>query len=379
MRILLVEDELAFARAVRRGLEAEGFVVELAADGREGLRMANERPYDAVVLDIMLPGMNGYRVCAAMREAGTWTPVLMLTAKDGELDEAEALDTGADDFLSKPFSFVVLVARLRALLRRGGRERPAVLAAGDLRLDPAGHHAWRGSAEIDLTAREFALLELLIRRRGEVLTRREILDEVWDFGFDSDSNIVEVYVGYLRRKVDLPFGRRAIETVRGVGYRLAASQRRAVPAGERARGHATGILDGERGRPADRHRGADRAHARQCAVRPARARPAGGDDDLAAEHQVVAAGGGDPRGDRRDRPPPPPRPAAGGQAGPRRQLQAGRDHERAAEPAGRRGGPAAPLRRRRLPRAAQPAGDHPDPARGRARPSGGDGLGGDRA
>src|SRR6266498_3299235 len=209
MRILLVEDELAFARAVRRGLEAEGFVVELAADGREGLRMANERPYDAVVLDIMLPGMNGYRVCAAMREAGTWTPVLMLTAKDGELDEAEALDTGADDFLSKPFSFVVLVARLRALLRRGGRERPAVLAAGDLRLDPA--------------AREFALLELLIRRRGEVLTRREILDEVWDFGFDSDSNIVEVYVGYLRRKVDLPFGRRAIETVRGVGYRLAAT------------------------------------------------------------------------------------------------------------------------------------------------------------
>src|SRR6266511_3082193 len=182
MRILLVEDELAFARAVRRGLEAEGFVVELAADGREGLRMANERPYEAVVLD-----------------------------------------TGADDFLSKPFSFVVLVARLRALLRRGGRERPAVLAAGDLRLDPAGHHAWRGSAEIDLTAREFALLELLIRRRGEVLTRREILDEVWDFGFDSDSNIVEVYVGYLRRKVDLPFGRRAIETVRGVGYRLAAT------------------------------------------------------------------------------------------------------------------------------------------------------------
>jgi DNA-binding response OmpR family regulator len=223
MRILLVEDERAFARAVRRGLEAEGFVVELAADGREGLRMANQRPYDAVVLDIMLPGMNGYRVCAAMREAGTWTPVLMLTAKDGELDEAEALDTGADDFLSKPFSFVVLVARLRALLRRGGRERPAVLAAGDLRLDPAGHHAWRGSAEIDLTAREFALLELLIRRRGEVLTRREILDEVWDFGFDSDSNIVEVYVGYLRRKVDLPFGRRAIQTVRGVGYRLAAT------------------------------------------------------------------------------------------------------------------------------------------------------------
>jgi two-component system, OmpR family, response regulator len=223
MRILLVEDELPFAGAVRRGLEAEGFVVELASDGSEGLRLASGRPYDAVVLDIMLPGMNGYRVCAAMREAGNWTPVLMLTAKDGELDEAEALDTGADDFLSKPFSFVVLVARLRALARRGRQARPTVLEAGDLKLDPAGHRAWRGSAEIDLTAREFALLELLMRRRGEVLTRREILDEVWDFGFDSDSNIVEVYVGYLRRKVDLPFGRRAIQTVRGVGYRMAAA------------------------------------------------------------------------------------------------------------------------------------------------------------
>jgi len=223
MRILLVEDEWPFARAVRRGLEAEGFVVELASDGREGLRLANDRPYDAVMLDIMLPGMNGYRVCAAMREADNWTPVLMLTAKDGELDEAEALDTGADDFLSKPFSFVVLVARLRALARRGRQARPTVLEAGDLKLDPAGHRAWRGSAEIDLTAREFALLELLMRRRGEVLTRREILDEVWDFGFDSDSNIVEVYVGYLRRKVDLPFGRRAIQTVRGVGYRMAAA------------------------------------------------------------------------------------------------------------------------------------------------------------
>lgn len=222
MRILLVEDEQPFARALRRGLEAEGFVVDVAGDGSEGLRLATGRPYDAVVLDIMLPRLNGYKVCTAMREAGNWTPVLMLTAKDGELDEAEALDTGADDFLSKPFSFVVLVARLRALARRGRQERPTVLEAGDLRLDPASHRAWRGDAEIDLTAREFALLELLMRRRGEVLTRREILDEVWDFGFDSDSNIVEVYVGYLRRKVDLPFGRRAIQTVRGVGYRLAA-------------------------------------------------------------------------------------------------------------------------------------------------------------
>jgi DNA-binding response OmpR family regulator len=223
MRILLVEDERSFARAVCRGLEAEGFVVELAEDGHNGLRLATDRSYDVVVLDIMLPGLNGYRVCAALRERGRWTPVLMLTAKDGELDEAEALDTGADDYLTKPFSFVVLVARLRALARRGGRRRPAVLQAGDLRLDPAGHRAWRGDAEVELTAREFALLELLMRHAGEVLSRREILDGVWDFAFDSDSNIVEVYVGYLRRKIDLPFERRAIETVRGVGYRLAAT------------------------------------------------------------------------------------------------------------------------------------------------------------
>jgi two-component system, OmpR family, response regulator len=221
MRVLVVEDERPLASAIRQGLEAEGFVVDLAFDGNEGLRLATTRTYDALVLDIMLPGLNGYRVCVELRAAGNWTPVLMLTAKDGELDEAEALDTGADDFVTKPFSFVVLVARLRALMRRGARPRPAVLAAGDLRLDPASHHSWRGDAEVELTAREFALLELLMRRRGEVLTKREILDHVWDFGFDGDSNIVEVYVGYLRRKVDLPFGRKSIETVRGAGYRLA--------------------------------------------------------------------------------------------------------------------------------------------------------------
>jgi two-component system, OmpR family, response regulator len=222
MRVLVVEDERPLAGAIRQGLEAEGFVVDLAFDGKEGLRLATERAYDAVVLDIMLPGLNGYRVCSELRAAGNWTPVLMLTAKDGDLDEAEALDTGADDYVSKPFSFVVLVARLRALMRRGARPRPAVLAAGDLRLDPATHHCCRGDVAIELTAREFALLELLMRRPGEVLSRREILDHVWDFGFDADSNIVEVYVGYLRRKIDIPFGRRAIETVRGVGYRLAA-------------------------------------------------------------------------------------------------------------------------------------------------------------
>jgi two-component system, OmpR family, response regulator len=221
MRVLVVEDERPLASAIRQGLEAEGFVVDLAFDGREGLRLATERTYDAVVLDIMLPGLNGYRVCAELRAAANWTPVLMLTAKDGELDEAEALDTGADDFVSKPFSFVVLVARLRALMRRGARPRPAVLVAGDLRLDPASHHCWRAATEVELTAREFALLELLMRRRGEVLTKREILDHVWDFGFDADSNIVEVYMGYLRRKIDIPFGRKSIETLRGAGYRLA--------------------------------------------------------------------------------------------------------------------------------------------------------------
>jgi two-component system, OmpR family, response regulator len=220
MRVLLVEDEERLAGAVRQGLEEEGFSVDIAYDGADGLWRAREGSYDAIVLDIMLPKMNGFRVCSALREAGDWTPILMLTAKDGELDEAEALDTGADDFLSKPFSFVVLLARLRALLRRGAPERPAVLTAGDLRLDPAAHCCWRNGAELALTAREFSLLEFLMRRRGEVVSKTEILDHVWDPAYGGDSNIVEVYVGYLRRKVDLPFDRRTIQTVRGVGYRL---------------------------------------------------------------------------------------------------------------------------------------------------------------
>src|ERR687887_1590379 len=175
MRVLLVEDETRLANAVRRGLEAEGFSVDIAADGKDGFWRASEGRYDAIVLDIMLPGMNGYRVCSALREAGHWTPILMLTAKDGELDEAEALDTGADDFLTKPFSFVVLTARLRALLRRGAPARPAVLTAGDLRLDPAARTVHRGTEEIELTAREFSLLEFLLRRTGEALTKNEIL------------------------------------------------------------------------------------------------------------------------------------------------------------------------------------------------------------
>jgi DNA-binding response OmpR family regulator len=222
MRILVVEDEKGLASALRRGIEAEGFAVDVALDGVTGLWHAKEQAYDAIILDIMLPGMNGYRVCAELREAGIWTPVLMLTAKDGELDEAEALDTGADDYLTKPFSFVVLLAHLRALLRRGSPQRPAVLEAGDLVVDPALHLCRRGDTPIDLTAREFAVLEYLIRRAGEVVAKSEILDHVWDFAFEGDVNIVEVYVSYLRRKIDAPFDRRALQTVRGVGYRLAA-------------------------------------------------------------------------------------------------------------------------------------------------------------
>jgi DNA-binding response OmpR family regulator len=220
MRVLVVEDEKRLAATLKRGLSAEGFAVDVALDGPQGLWMAREHAYDAVVLDIMLPGMNGYKICGTLREEGRWMPILMLTAKDGEYDEAEALDTGADDFLSKPFSFVVLVARLRALVRRGIRPRPSVVAAGDLRLDPAGRSCTRDGVDIALTPREFSLLEYLLRRAGEVVSKTEILEHVWDYDFDGDPNIVEVYVGYLRRKIDLPFDRHALETVRGAGYCL---------------------------------------------------------------------------------------------------------------------------------------------------------------
>jgi DNA-binding response OmpR family regulator len=220
MRILIVEDDKRLSRSIKRGLEQEGFAVDVAFDGTEGLWLATEMGYDAIVLDIMLPGRNGYLVCRDLREAGNWTPILMLTAKDGELDHAEALDTGADDFLTKPFSHVVLVAHLRALIRRGTRERPTVLVAGDLRLDPAKHRCWRGEAEIDLSPRQFSLLEFLMARAGEVVSKTEILEHVWDFAFEGDQNIVEVYIGYLRKKIDAPFGRRAIQTLRLVGYRL---------------------------------------------------------------------------------------------------------------------------------------------------------------
>ncbi|MEJ1088986.1 response regulator transcription factor [Microbacterium sp. Mu-80] len=223
MRILLVDDEVRLADGIRRGLEAEGMVVDVAHDGLAGLDRARDGDYDAIVLDVMMPGMSGYRVCQALRAEGDWTPVLFLTAKDGEWDEVEGLDTGGDDWLTKPFSYPVLVARLRALVRRGARERPAVLEAGDLRLDPAARRVFRGEEEISLTARELAVLDFLLRRRGEVVTKREVIANVWGDDFVGDANIVEVYIGHLRTKIDRPFGRDAIQTVRGAGYRLSGT------------------------------------------------------------------------------------------------------------------------------------------------------------
>jgi DNA-binding response OmpR family regulator len=220
MRVLVVEDERRLAAGLKKGLEAEGFATDVAHTGTDGLWMAQEHGYDAIVLDILLPGMNGFRVCAELRAAGIWTPILMLTAKEGELDQAEALDTGADDYVTKPFSFVVLVARLRALIRRGAAERPAILEAGDLTFDPGARRAWRGDTAIQLTSREMALLEFLLRRKGDIVSKSEILEHVWDDSFEGDPNIVEVYVGHLRNRLDRPFGRSAIETIRGVGYRL---------------------------------------------------------------------------------------------------------------------------------------------------------------
>jgi two-component system OmpR family response regulator len=221
VRVLVVEDEVRLAEFIQEGLNAEGFDVELTHDGLDGLWRARERPYDAIVLDILLPGMNGYKVCRTLREEGVWTPILMLTAKSGEYDEAEALDTGADDFLSKPFSFVVLAARLRAVARRGATPRPPELVAGDLTLDPVHRTCRRGDVPIELTRREFALLEALVRHAGDGVAKARLLSEVWGDEFDGDDNVVEVYVRYLRRKVDRPFGRRSLQTVRSIsGYRL---------------------------------------------------------------------------------------------------------------------------------------------------------------
>ena len=220
MRVLVVEDEIELASYLKRGLEREGFAVDVAGDGELGLQMATANSYDALVLDIMLPKLNGYRVCAELRSQSNWVPILMLTAKDGEYDEAEALDTGADDYLTKPFSFVVLVAHLRALMRRGAGARPAVLTLGDLMLDPAKRRFTVDGEAVALTPTEMSIMELLMRHPGDVVSKTEILESCWDWAYEGDVNIVEVYIRYLRRKIDVPYGRKHIETVRGAGYRL---------------------------------------------------------------------------------------------------------------------------------------------------------------
>lgn len=221
MRVLVVDDEVSLAETLRRGLRAEGFVVAVAHDGVEGLDLAASGEFDVIVLDIMLPGRNGYEVVRELRKRRIWTPVLMLSAKDGDYDMVDAFDLGADDYLTKPFSQVVLTARLRALQRRGGAERPPVITVGDLSLDPGRHRVQRGEQHIELTPREFAVLEYLMRHPGDVVSKTDILRSVWDTNYAGDTNVVEIYIGYLRRKIDTPFGRNSIETVRGVGYRLA--------------------------------------------------------------------------------------------------------------------------------------------------------------
>ena len=218
--MLVVEDEVKLGKLLQRGLREEGYAADVAERGEEALWMAQAVPYDAIVLDVMLPGLDGFAVCRRLRAEQVWSPVLMLTARDAVDDRVAGLDAGADDYLAKPFSFEELLARLRALTRRAPVERPAVLQVDDLRLDPAAHRAWRGDVELELSAKEFALLELFIRRPGTVLTRNQLLEGAWDMAFESRSNVVDVYVRYLREKVDRPFGRDSIETVRGVGYRL---------------------------------------------------------------------------------------------------------------------------------------------------------------
>jgi two-component system OmpR family response regulator len=224
MRVLVVEDEVRLALLLKRGLEEEGYAVDTSGDGADALWRATETDYDAIVLDIMLPGMDGLEVTRRLRAERRWTPVLLLTAKDAVDDRVVGLDAGADDYLVKPFSFAELAARVRALVRRGRVERPTVLESGDLRLDPARRRAWRAGVELDLSPKEFALLELFLSHPGEVLTRTRILEHVWDFAYDPSSNVVDQYIGYLRRKIDRPFGREDLETVRGAGYRLREPQ-----------------------------------------------------------------------------------------------------------------------------------------------------------
>ena len=224
MKVLLVEDERRLAGVVKDGLVAEGFVVDIVSDGISGLWAATENTYDAVVLDIMLPGLNGYDVLKQMRQRKIWTPVLMLTAKDGDYDQTDAFDLGADDYLTKPFSFMILMARLRALVRRGAPERPVLITAGTLVLDPARRVVARGDVPIPLTAREYGLLLFLMRHAGDVVSKAQILDNVWDSAYEGNDNIVEVYIGYLRKKLDAPFNLNTLRTVRGLGYRLDSDQ-----------------------------------------------------------------------------------------------------------------------------------------------------------
>jgi len=220
MRVLVVEDEERMAALLERGLREEGYAVDVASDGPNGLWMATENDYDAVLLDIMLPGFDGFDVCRRMREAGRWAPVLLLTAREAVEDRVHGLDAGADDYVTKPFSFAELAARVRALIRRGPGSRPAALEVGDLRLNPATHQAFRGDVELALSPKEMAVLELLMRNAGAVVTRTQILEHAWDSEYDGESNVVDQYIAYLRKKVDRPFGRHDIETVRGIGYRI---------------------------------------------------------------------------------------------------------------------------------------------------------------
>jgi two-component system, OmpR family, response regulator len=222
MRVLVVEDEVKMAGLLRRGLGEEGYAVDVAPTGEDALARARATEYDAVVLDLMLPGMNGLETCRRLREGGVWAPVLVLTARDAVEDRVAGLDTGADDYLTKPFSFAELLARLRALVRRGAAKRPSVLRVGDLELDPATRRVRRADVEVPLSAKEFALLETLMRRPGHVLSRYQLLEHAWDYAYENRSNVIDVYIRYLREKIDRPFGRRSIETVRGVGYRLRA-------------------------------------------------------------------------------------------------------------------------------------------------------------
>lgn len=222
MRLLIVDDEVDLSESLRRGLINEGFVVDVANDGVTGAWLAHENPYDVIVLDLMLPGKNGYTILKEIRAGKNWTPVLMLTAKDGEYDEADAFDLGADDYLTKPFSFMVLVARLRALMRRGAPERPVNITVGSLELDPTRHKVTRGDAVIELTAKEYVILQYLMQNADTVVSKLQIMDNAWDAAFEGSENIVEVYVGYLRKKIDVPFGLNTLQTVRGMGYRLVA-------------------------------------------------------------------------------------------------------------------------------------------------------------